>query len=133
MYYVSACSHTIVLDNDSYDKIHSPFFKNGYYEQDVICQWNLKASNGHKINLTFHELRIDGPTRCDEDFVRIGDSMLYCSVPPSGGSLLTTGNEVTVTFMSKPGSKELKPGGFSMSAASEGNCVHMHEYNVGWF
>ena len=116
----SACSHTIVLDNDSYDKIHSPFFKNGYYEQDVICQWNLKAADGHKINLTFHELKIDGHTGCDADFVRIGDTRLYCSVPPADGSLLTTGNEVTVTFMSKPGTKELKPGGFSMSAAAEG-------------
>lgn len=109
-----------MLDNDSYDKIHSPFFKNGYYEQDVICEWKLKTSDGHKINLTFHELRIDGHNGCDLDFVRIGESRLFCNVPPAGGSLLTSGSKATVTFISKPGTRDLKPGGFSMSAAAEG-------------
>lgn len=116
----SACSHAIALDNDSYDKIHSPFFKNGYYEQDVICEWKLKAPDGQRINLTFHQLQIDGHNGCDADFVRVGDTRLYCNVPPGNGSLLTASNDVTVTFMSKPGSSERKSGGFNMSAAAEG-------------
>ena len=119
-YFISACSHTIALDNDSYDKIHSPFFKNGYYEQDVICEWKLKAPDGQRINLTFHQLQIDGHNGCDADFVRVGDTRLYCNVPPVNGSLLTASNDVTVTFMSKPGSSERKSGGFNMSAAAEG-------------
>ena len=124
--FISACSHSIFLDNDSYDKIHSPFFKNGYYEQDVICQWKLQAAVGQRINLTFHDLRIDGHNGCDLDFVRVGDTRLYCNVPPADGTLLTAGNSVDVTFMSKPGSRELKPGGFSMSAAAEGESLSRH-------
>jgi len=41
--YLPACSKRLHLDNESYDMIHSPFFKNGYYEQDVVCSWRITS------------------------------------------------------------------------------------------
>lgn len=37
-----ACEQNVWLDNERFDKIHSPFLKDGYYEQDVVCQWKIR-------------------------------------------------------------------------------------------
>ncbi|KAL3892424.1 hypothetical protein ACJMK2_004632, partial [Sinanodonta woodiana] len=117
----SACSQDIYLDGGTYNQIHSPFFKNGYYEQDVICQWKLVAPESQRVNLTFRNLNIDGtPQGCTNDVVRIGDSDDFCNIPPTNGYYLTKGNTATVTFMSRPGPSEIKAGGFNMSASTEG-------------
>ncbi|KAK3579889.1 hypothetical protein CHS0354_025751 [Potamilus streckersoni] len=124
----SACSHDVYLDEGTYNQIHSPFFKYGYYEQDVICQWKFTAPERQRVNLTFRHLNIDGgPKGCTNDVLRIGDSDDFCNIPPTNGYYLSKGNKATVTFMSRPGPSEVKAGGFDMSASAEATA-----FNISW-
>ncbi|XP_053381930.1 embryonic protein UVS.2-like [Mercenaria mercenaria] len=116
----SACSKTLFLDNETFDKIHSPFFKHGYYEQDVVCQWEIRTPPRQHINLTFTALNISGTNECSDDYIRIGSSRRYCNTSPTNGDIIMATNDVKVTFVSKPGSADTKPGGFSMTASAQG-------------
>eukprot|EP00105_Crassostrea_gigas_P034222 XP_019918370.1 PREDICTED: zinc metalloproteinase nas-14 [Crassostrea gigas] len=117
---VSACGHDIVLP--VYGKlasIHSPYFRNEYYEPDVVCQWNVKASEGQRLKIHFDAINLaDNTTSCTDDYVMLNDDR-FCREHLNGGYYVTVGRDAKIIFRSSPGAN-IKHSGFNLSIEAIG-------------
>ncbi|XP_076083254.1 embryonic protein UVS.2-like isoform X2 [Mytilus galloprovincialis] len=113
----SACGNDVFLrGNETYDRIYSPHFSQGYYEPDVACHWTVSVPQGQRLKITFDSVNL-GSGLCNYDFLKI-NGVNYCT-PPSKYILSKT-DTVTVIFYSTPGDGK-KPGGFHLMAEVEDN------------
>lgn len=117
---LTACGNDVFLrGNETYDRIYSPHFSQGYYEPDVACHWTVSVPQGQRLKITFDSVNL-GSGLCNYDFLKI-NGVNYCT-PPSKYILSKT-DTVTVIFYSTPGDGK-KPGGFQLMAEVEGKCDH---------
>ncbi|XP_062621324.1 uncharacterized protein LOC134282913 [Saccostrea cucullata] len=112
---ISACGYDIVLPpNGTIRSLHSPYFLNEYYEPDVACQWNVRASVGQRLKIHFDSINLsDNTSACTEDYVMINDDR-YCKKSPPGGYYITKERDAKIIFRSSFGSAN-KHGGFNIS------------------
>ncbi|KAH3709931.1 uncharacterized protein LOC127858415 [Dreissena polymorpha] len=138
----SACEQNVWLDNERFDKIHSPFFKDGYYEQDVVCQWKIRKPLRQVLNISFTSLDLTGDASdcsASGDFVRIGVGRYFCGSHEVPEVTVGEEEETTVTFVSRAGGAEEKRGGFSLVATAQGFAPEnlrveqmLSAFNVSW-
>ncbi|OWF49562.1 Zinc metalloproteinase nas-4 [Mizuhopecten yessoensis] len=115
----SACGYEISLkDNGTFDKIHSPYFSQGYYEPDVACQWTVNVPLGQRLKVKFAALDLVTSDRCDGDFVTVND-VIFCNRLPQNGYILSDNATNKITFYSKAGQAK-KQGGFKVFVSVDG-------------
>ncbi|XP_071143350.1 embryonic protein UVS.2-like isoform X1 [Mytilus edulis] len=115
----SACGNDVFLrGNETYDRIYSPHFSQGYYEPDVACHWTVSVPQGQRLKITFDSVNL-GSGLCNYDFLKI-NGVNYCT-PPSKYILSKT-DTVTIIFYSTPGDGK-KPGGFHLMTEVEARTI----------
>ncbi|XP_033726937.1 blastula protease 10-like isoform X2 [Pecten maximus] len=115
----SACGYEISLkENGTFDKIHSPYFSQGYYEPDVACRWTINVPIGQRLKVEFLSLDLITNDRCDGDFVTINDVM-FCNTVPNNGYILSDDSTNQITFYSQAGPSK-KQGGFKIFVSVDG-------------
>lgn len=119
-----ACGHDIVLPpNGKIGSVHSPYFLSEYYEPDVACLWNVKASKGQRLKIKFDAINLsDNSGSCTYDYVMI-NSVRFCRAAPKGGFYITVDRDAKIIFRSAPGNA-VKHGGFNFSIEAIG--IHIH-------
>lgn len=126
---IQACGYDIVLpQNGKVASIHSPYFRNEYYEPDVACQWNVKASEGQRLKIHFDAINLaDNTTSCTDDYVMLNDDR-FCRKHPNGGYYVTVGRDAKIIFRSSSGAT-IKYGGFNLSIEAIGKQFTIKSYN----
>ncbi|XP_060084982.1 uncharacterized protein LOC132564343 [Ylistrum balloti] len=115
----SACGYEISLkENGTFDKIHSPYFGQGYYEPDVACQWIINIPLGQRLKVEFVALDFVRSDGCNGDFVKVND-MMFCDTLPQNGYILSDKSSNKIMFYSKAGAAN-KPGGFKVFLSVDG-------------
>ena len=122
--FAAACGHDIVLPpNGKIGSVHSPYFLSEYYEPDVACLWNVKASKGQRLKIKFDAINLsDNSGSCTYDYVMI-NSVRFCRAAPKGGYYITVDRDAKIIFRSAPGNA-VKHGGFNFSIEAIG--IHIH-------
>lgn len=122
--FAAACGHDIVLPpNGKIGSVHSPYFLSEYYEPDVACLWNVKASKGQRLKIKFDAINLsDNSGSCTYDYVMI-NSVRFCRAAPKGGFYITVDRDAKIIFRSAPGNA-VKHGGFNFSIEAIGNHIH---------
>ncbi|XP_048731489.1 cubilin-like isoform X2 [Ostrea edulis] len=112
---VSACGYDIVLPpNGIIHSLHSPYFLKKFYEPDVACQWNIRASEGQRLKVHFDAINLaDNTLACMEDYVMINEDR-FCRNVSTGGYYITNKTDAKIIFKSSLGIT-VKPGGFNIS------------------
>jgi hypothetical protein len=121
--FASACGYDIVLPpNGTIHSLHSPYFLQKFYEPDVACQWNIKASEGQRLKVHFDAINlVDNTVACMDDYVMINQDR-FCRNASSSGYYITDKMDAKIIFRSSDG-RTVKSGGFNVSIEAIGRAL----------
>ncbi|XP_078391727.1 cubilin [Cetorhinus maximus] len=107
--------------------ISSPNYPNNYLH-GCECQWRITVQVGHRVTLTFNELRLETHLTCNHEYVAVYNGLQpnspmlqkYCDMIDPGTQVISSGNTMRVVFMSdQSGSNKA----FSATYTSEEDAV----------
>ena len=68
---LSACNQTLTRDSGY---IVSPYYP-GFYDDNTMCEWQVKAPPNHVIKLEFHSFDLEPDPQCTKDYVEVYDGL----------------------------------------------------------